>query len=76
VFLFIVGFIKDFDESSRPARMRKLQNAAKKITAVPVSPGAIPLSKFLFASASSEARFRVHSSQDRATVGTAANIST
>jgi hypothetical protein len=33
VFLFIVGFVKIFDESSHPARARKLQNDAKKITA-------------------------------------------
>jgi hypothetical protein len=37
VFLFIVGFVENFEESSRPARVRKLQNDAKKITTAPVA---------------------------------------
>jgi hypothetical protein len=40
-------FIKNFDESSRPGWVRKLQNDAQKIIA-PQFPRAISLSKFLF----------------------------
>jgi hypothetical protein len=74
VFLFIYGFF-NFDEFSHPAKVRKLQNDDKKITAAPVS-----RSNFIVEVPVSPARVRkpasaVHSSQGQATVGAAANIS-